>query len=428
MNQQNPLIPTADELKRKKLQQEAVSSTIDMKTPGNPTSTSNSSPASGIAAPPYVEDIGGIPHQRIENKPYPGPLSMAASGIAGTVGYIASAPFNRDARAEQNRAGLDATAEIAAEKKRVEATNPAISKQPVIASPPEPIVNPGRDANGVITADSAKSAAGADMKRSGGIFGTVDMAGQNDRLAKSLGYANADDFNRAQANKVPAGPGILGGGSLGSLPGGQSIEDYNAEKTRQWRQDDMLREARNGNQVAVGSALHANGQTEATAMQTAATTENAKTAGNIAMRGQDMQAQNEAMRMAGTPADNALKSAQASGILAQSESTKLMAELERKALAGDKQAAATLMAIRGKNGESQFRTNVVGGGTNEIGQVLPQYLAITGPDGQTRFVSPNGGGAQQQAQAPKFEVGKTYTDAKGNKAIYQADGTWKEVA
>jgi hypothetical protein len=29
--------------------------------------------------------------------------------------------------------------------------------------------------------------------------------------------------------------------------------------------------------------------------------------------------------------------------------------------------------------------------------------------------------------APKFEVGKVYTDKKGNKAIYQADGTWKEV-
>lgn len=375
----NPLIPTPDELKRMRRQQEADAA------------------AGGPQAAESVL-INGIRHANLPDQKFPGPLSMAASGIAGTVGYIANAPFNRDARAEQNRAGLDATAEIAAEKKRVEATNPT-TKQTGIATPPEPFVNPGRDANGVITADSAKNAVGMDMKRSGGIFGTADMSGQNDRMAKSLGYANADDFNRAQANKVPAGPGILGGGSLGSLPGGQSIEDYNAEKTRQWRQDDMLREARNGNQVAVGAAMHANGQTDATAMQTAAATENARSAGNIAMRGQDMQAQNEAMRMAGTPADNALKSAQASGILAQSESTKLMADLERKALAGDKQAAATLMAIRGKSGEPQFRTNVVGGGTNELGQAQPQYLAVTGPDGQTRFVSPNSGGAQQQAQA-----------------------------
>jgi hypothetical protein len=38
---------------------------------------------------------------------------------------------------------------------------------------------------------------------------------------------------------------------------------------------------------------------------------------------------------------------------------------------------------------------------------------------------------KQQAGSPqptgKFNVGKVYTDAKGNKAIYQADGTWKEV-
>lgn len=27
----------------------------------------------------------------------------------------------------------------------------------------------------------------------------------------------------------------------------------------------------------------------------------------------------------------------------------------------------------------------------------------------------------------KFEAGKTYVDAKGNKAVYQADGTWKEI-
>jgi hypothetical protein len=34
---------------------------------------------------------------------------------------------------------------------------------------------------------------------------------------------------------------------------------------------------------------------------------------------------------------------------------------------------------------------------------------------------------QAQTAAPKFEVGKVYTDKNGNKAIYQADGTWKEV-
>ena len=35
--------------------------------------------------------------------------------------------------------------------------------------------------------------------------------------------------------------------------------------------------------------------------------------------------------------------------------------------------------------------------------------------------------AQAQTSAPKFEVGKVYTDKSGNKAVYQADGTWKEV-
>jgi hypothetical protein len=33
----------------------------------------------------------------------------------------------------------------------------------------------------------------------------------------------------------------------------------------------------------------------------------------------------------------------------------------------------------------------------------------------------------ERGGASKYEVGKTYTDAQGNKAVYQADGSWKEI-
>ena len=36
-------------------------------------------------------------------------------------------------------------------------------------------------------------------------------------------------------------------------------------------------------------------------------------------------------------------------------------------------------------------------------------------------------GGDQTAQAGKFKAGETYTDAKGNRAEYQPDGTWKEL-
>jgi hypothetical protein len=48
-------------------------------------------------------------------------------------------------------------------------------------------------------------------------------------------------------------------------------------------------------------------------------------------------------------------------------------------------------------------------------------------DPRTRKLLPQFETAPSAPNAPQFQVGKVYTDKKGNKAIYQADGTWKEV-
>ena len=44
---------------------------------------------------------------------------------------------------------------------------------------PAPFIKPGFNANGVVTAESAKAAMGADMQRSGGIAGGIDLAAAN---------------------------------------------------------------------------------------------------------------------------------------------------------------------------------------------------------------------------------------------------------
>lgn len=116
----NPLPTPADEAQRKKRTQEAISSTIGMKTPGSPVASPG---PGGISAKPKTIDIGGIPHLDLPDQKFPGPLSMMADGIAGTVGYIATAPFSSDSRLEANRAGLDSSAEVAAEQKRQGASN-----------------------------------------------------------------------------------------------------------------------------------------------------------------------------------------------------------------------------------------------------------------------------------------------------------------
>jgi hypothetical protein len=76
----------------------------------------------------------------------------------------------------------------------------------------------GRNDQGVITADSAAAAMGGPMTRSGGIAGSYDGAGINERMAKSLGYAGADDFNKKFAEKYSADAPPPGGWAPGILP------------------------------------------------------------------------------------------------------------------------------------------------------------------------------------------------------------------
>ena len=92
-----------------------------------------------------------------------------------------------------------------------------------------PRFGPGRDASGVITADSAKAAYGNDMQRSGGVFGTMDMAGVNGILERE---------NKARGEMIDLSIKANGGNGVASLPDYTAAE--NVEKTNRWALDDMV--------------------------------------------------------------------------------------------------------------------------------------------------------------------------------------------
>lgn len=142
---------------------------------------------------------------------------------------------------------------------------------PVIA-PGQSGNKPGRDASGLITAESASAATGNDMQRSGGISGGIDMAGVNGIMARE---------NKARGEMIDLSIAANGGNGIGVLGadgnGMTQTDRDNAEKTTRWRQDDLIDKASRGNQGVVSTAIHANATGDAEARRN-----------EIAIRGQDL--------------------------------------------------------------------------------------------------------------------------------------------
>lgn len=161
-----------------------------------------------IAAPPT---LGGAPFSRSEPA---GVLTGPASGITvdpfGPSSTLGSGLFGQDG-ANKN-------------------TQFMTGKTPGVA--PEPFQKPGRDAGGIITADSAQAAAGSSMQRSGGISGSIDMAGVNGILARE---------NKARGEMIDLSIAANGGNGIAILGGDgpSDTERANAEKTNRWALDDL---------------------------------------------------------------------------------------------------------------------------------------------------------------------------------------------
>ena len=225
-----------------------------------------------------------------------------------------------------------------------------------------------------------------------------------DGAANNASMASANAIRQEMIDRQPQGGiGILGDGG---------IEAANAEKTARWRQDDLIaKAARNpaAGQVALASA---NGQNAMGVEEMRQQGDAARNA--VAMRGQDI----ALARADGSPEERQLKQAQAQGIMAQTESSKMLADIQKKALAGDAQAAASYRALTGKSGadyKDRYITLPNRKVYNEMGQVVGEenggiFDAATGKPVQAGGARPAG---QAVPAADKREVGKTYQTPKG---------------
>lgn len=238
-------------------------------------------------------------------------------------------------------------------------------------------------------------------------------------------YANANAINKLMiANRdkdIPAGgygPGILGNGGLGTLPGGQSIEEWNRNVGVKTQIGLSPRGRIAYEDQAAKNEIHRQGQELAseTSRQNAGLA--AQVAGNrdnVTMRGQDLQAQSEAARINGNPVDNQTKQ------LALTQAQKI-SQLYDKAAAGDANAIKELQLRNPKEPNYSNRYITVPGGEE------------TGPDGMTKIKRPsrvfdaqtnqwvNDGGqvaSQQSAPASAIEyLKKNPNQAEAFKAKY----------
>lgn len=176
---------------------------------------------------------------------------------------------------------------------------------------------------------------------------------------ESQGIARIANANKIRgemiANRdkdIPAGgyaPGILGNGILGTLPGGQSIEEWNRNVGVKTQLGLDPKSSAAYEDQAAKNEIHRQGQELAgeTSRQNAGlAAQAANNRDQVTMRGQDLNAQNEAARIAGNPLDNqtkqlSLTQAQRLGILQDSV-------LNGKTPEEQASAAAKIRALSGK--------------------------------------------------------------------------------
>lgn len=114
----------------------------------------------------------------------------------------------------------------------------------------------GRDASGIITADSALAASGNPMAREGGIYGTTDMKGVNDIMARENAIRQSMIDPQRTDNKPGGGVAVLGSTA--------DTDALNADRTARWNSEAMVNSlkgtGRAGNAMAQVMAASANGQ------------------------------------------------------------------------------------------------------------------------------------------------------------------------
>lgn len=234
-------------------------------------------------------------------------------------------------------------------------------------------------------------------------------------------HARANAITQSIIDKQPVGGvSILGDGGVGEI---------NDERTARWRQDELLSAAKYGNRAA-GDAIQANAHLGVEGIRSATTQRGQDVGAGITMRGQDLTANTEANRLA---VESPLKQAQTQGIMAQTESASTIAEIQKKALAGDPQAMASYRALTQKSG-TDYKDRYIQMNNrkiyNDMGQIVGEesgglFDAATGKPVDSGAGQPKQGGAQKFSSPADVAAAKAAGTIKSGDVIETPNGLIK---
>lgn len=323
--------------------------------PGKP---SEYNAAASRMLPPVFPDGFGA---KVNPDAPPVGLDKAVSGIAGMFSDAARASNTAETKSYEQLRAERAGTQQQAQPVGKPSDLPGASLSNEDRSVPVPITtaqsptSQSRQVNnerGIITADTASASMSSPMTRRGGIAGSYDGKGVNDILERE---------NKARAGMIDSMIAANGGNGVGIV--GQEATDAtardNAEKTRRWRNDELVSLATRGNQGAIASLINAEGGRGVAEMGNETQRRNAEVAAQVAnnrdkltMRGQDLNAQNELARLLGNPLDQQSK---------QLELKKqgIISGLFDKANSGDQEALAKYNALVNGSKEPNYSNRYI---------------------------------------------------------------------
>ena len=261
----------------------------------------------------------------------------------------------------------------------------------------------------------------------------IDLAGQNDRMARSLGYGGTADF--LQKSSGPQQQQQQQGGTYGGEPQITQTDIDNAEKTARWRQDDLISKLGrgSGSDAAIAAAINANARsndvTGTNAAQLRAAALNNRAANNrdqVTMRGQDINERGDRLRY-GNPLD--IQAKQLSLTQAQR-----LSDIQGKYLNGTPEekarAAEQIRALSGKDNQQSLKDNfMTAGGGQEFDEKagimrnVPQRLIDlrTGQDvsGQQQGPKRIGNSPYDEGASIVGKDGKKYVVRNGQPVLAQ---------
>ena len=316
--------------------------------PGKP---SEYNAAASRMLPPVFPDGFGA---KVNPDAPPVGLDKAVSGVAGMFSDAARASNTAETKSYEQLRAERAGTQQQAQPVGKPSDLPGASYSNEDRSVPVPITtaqsptSQSRQVNnerGIITADTASASMSSPMTRRGGIAGSYDGKGVNDILERE---------NKARAGMIDSMIAANGGNGVGIV--GQEAADAtardNAEKTRRWRNDELVSLATRGNQGAIASLINAEEGRGVAEMGNETQRRNAELAAQVAnnrdkltMRGQDLNAQNELAKLLGNPLDQQSKQLDQQSKQLELKKQGIISGLFDKANSGDPEALAKYNAL-----------------------------------------------------------------------------------